>query len=73
MYNKTDRKVKTTIVKDYCTFGVFITELQVRYKRSFRMETRTQSQKNTLSVIYIYIYIYIYVCVCVYIYREIKR
>ena len=46
MYNKTDRKVKSTIVKDYCTFGVSITELQVRYKRSFRMETRTQGQKN---------------------------
>ena len=48
MYNKTDRRVKPTIVKDYCTFGVSITELQVRYKRSFRMEARTQGQKNTL-------------------------
>ena len=55
MYNKTDRKVKPTIVKDYCTFGVSITELQVSYKNSVRMETRTQGQKNTLSVIYIYI------------------
>ena len=50
MYNKTDRKVKPTIVKDYCTFGVSITELQVRYTRSFRMETRTQGWKNILSV-----------------------
>ena len=50
MYNKTDRKVKLTIVKDYCTFGVSITEVQVKYKRSFRMKTGTQGQKNTLSV-----------------------
>ena len=62
MYNKTDRKVKPTIVKNYRTFGVSITELQVRYKRSFRMETRTQGQKNPpLRNIYIYIYIYIYI------------
>ena len=46
MYHKTDRKVKPTIVKDYCTLSVSITELQVRYKR---MKTRTQVQKNTLS------------------------
>ena len=51
MYNKTDRKVKPTIVKNYRTFGVSITELQVRCKRNFRMETRTQGQKNPLSVI----------------------
>ena len=50
MYNKTDRKVKPTIVKDYCTFGVSITEVQVRYKIIFRMETRTKGQKNTPSV-----------------------
>ena len=49
MYNKTDRKVKPAIVKEYCTFGFSITELKVRYKRSFRMETPTQGQKNTLS------------------------
>ena len=60
MYNKTEKEVKLTIVKDYCTFGVSIAELQDRYKRGFRMETRTQGHKNTLSVIYIYIYIYIY-------------
>ena len=53
MYNKTDTKVNPTIVNDYCTFGVSITELQVTYKRSFRMETRTQGQKNTLTYIYI--------------------
>ena len=46
MYHKTDRKVKPTIVKDYCTLSVSIRELQVRYKR---MKTRTQVQKNTLS------------------------
>ena len=46
MYNKTDRKVKSTIMKDYCTFGVSITELQVRYKRSFRMETRTERERE---------------------------
>ena len=51
MYNKTDRKVKPTIVKNYRTFGVSITELQVRFKRSFRIETRTQGQKNSFSVI----------------------
>ena len=56
MFNKTDKEVKLTIVKDYCTFGVSIAELQVSYKRSFRMETRTQGQKNTLSVMYIYIW-----------------
>ena len=49
MYHKTDRKVKPTIVKDYCTLSVSITELQVRYKRSLRMKTCTQVQKNTLS------------------------
>ena len=51
IYNKTDRKVKPTIVNDYCTFGASITEVQIRYKWSSRMETRTQGQKNTLSVI----------------------
>ena len=61
MYNKTDRKVKPTVVKDYCTLGVSITELQGRYKRSSRMERRTQGQKNILSVIYICIHIYIYI------------
>ena len=71
MYHKTDRKDKPTIVKDDCTFDVSITELQVRCKRSFKMETRTQGQKNTLSVIYIYkylIYIYIYIHTYIYIY-----
>ena len=63
MSNKTDRKVKPIMVKDYCTFGISITELQVRYKRSFRMATGTQGQKNTLSEIYIYIYIYIYILI----------
>ena len=61
MCSKTDRKFKPTIMKDYCTFGVSIAELQARYKRSFRMGTRTQGQKNILSVIYIYIYVYIYI------------
>ena len=41
MYNKTDRKVKPAVVKDYCTLGVSITELQGRYTRSSRMERRT--------------------------------
>ena len=35
MYNKTDRKVKRTIVKDYCTFSVSITDLQVDTKEVF--------------------------------------
>ena len=61
MYNKTERKVKSTIVKNYRTFGVSITELQVRYKNSFRKERLSQDQKNSLSVIYIYIYIYLYI------------
>ena len=44
MYNKTDRKANgfspiRHFVKGYCTFGFFIIELQVKYKRSFRMET----------------------------------
>ena len=44
MYDKTDRKANSfspirVFVKDYCTFGVSIKELQAKYKRSFRMET----------------------------------
>ena len=44
MYYKTDRKGNIfspirLFLKGYCTFGVFIAELQVKYKRSFRMET----------------------------------
>ena len=67
MYIKTDRKVKPTIVKDYCTFSVSITELEVRYKRSSRMETR----KHTYAYIYIYIYIYMHIYISIYIYRYI--
>ena len=60
---KSSRQLWKTIVPS-------ITELQVRYKRSFRMETRTQGQRNTLSVISvsisIYVYIYIYIeCFCI--------
>ena len=70
MYNKTDRKIKPTVVKDcWCTFSVSIKELEVRYKRSFRMETRTQGQKNTLSDIYIDTYIHIYIYIYTYIPR----
>ena len=50
--------VEPTVVKNCRTFRVSIAEQQARYKRSFRMETRTQGQKNPLSVICIYIYIY---------------
>ena len=44
MYYKTDRKGNSfspiqLFVKGYCTFGVFIAELRVKYKRSFMMET----------------------------------
>ena len=44
MYNKTDRRANgfspiRHFVKGYCTFSFFIIELQVKYKRSFRMET----------------------------------
>ena len=44
MYNKTDRKANSLspirlFVKVYYNFGVSISELQVKYKRSFRMET----------------------------------
>ena len=44
MYNQTDRKANSfspiqRFVKGYCTFGVSITELEVKYKRSFTMET----------------------------------
>ena len=68
MYNKTDRKVKPIIVENYRTVGVSITGLQVRYKRSFRMEKHIY-----LHNIYIYIYIYIYVCMYVCIPIEIQR
>ena len=44
MYNKTDRRANgfspiRHFVKGYCTFSFFIIELQVKYKRNFRMET----------------------------------
>ena len=68
IYNKTNRKAKPTIVNYYCTFGVSITELQVRYKRSLRMETGTHTH------IYIYIYIYIwYIYIYIYYYGEVYQ
>ena len=47
--------------EDHCIFGVSIREVQVSYKRNFRMETHAQDQKKyPLRNIHIYIYIYIY-------------
>ena len=39
-----------SVVKNYCTYGASNTEVQVRYKRSAKMETRTHDQKNNLFV-----------------------